>query len=118
MSSRDLAQRGMCPRRDRGKLKLKERHPLMFANQTHLDSGYLGDRGESDFCYALECRAQRPWRRGTADGPLPPHPVPRAQKENIAYRRLLATILGLDVVTVAYELRAHRLELEYGGRAA
>jgi len=42
----------------------------------------------------------------------------QAEAENTAYRRLLATILGLDVVTFAHELRARRLELEYSERAA
>ena len=91
---------------------------MIVANQAQSASGYLGDSGPSDPCYALECRAQRPSRRGTADGPLGPDPAPRGHKERIAYRRLLATILGLDVVTLARELRAQRPELEYGVRAA
>jgi hypothetical protein len=35
----------------------------------------------------------------------------RTKAEHVAYRRLIATILGMDVVTLTSELRARRLGL-------
>lgn len=55
-------------------------------------------------------REQNPWLRTT--------PRRRAQMRILAYRRLVATILGLDVVTVGHDLRARRIRMHDHAKAA
>jgi hypothetical protein len=52
------------------------------------------------------------------------HPAPnvhrlvRTECQNVAYHRLAAAILGVDVVTLTHELRERRLEPRYSPKAA
>jgi hypothetical protein len=50
--------------------------------------------------------------------PETPAQLPVPANRDVAYRRLAATILRVDVVTLGRELRARRLERECGETAA
>jgi hypothetical protein len=78
---------------------------MTSAIQAQLELSCFGDTAPTEHRHELQFRA-------------PSTGGPAAQARNAAYRRLVATVLGLDVATLSHELRARRLELEHSEMAA